>query len=200
MHNSKDRRKYLKLMWELEKRLEILNSFSKKEIHTLYLQATIESEALQLRKILELIAYASLVAHKDAYIKVRKSINLDWHAKRIIKTIEELNPGFYPIPTRGVQNGNWKTVRSGFMTKKEFATLYDRCGGILHAKNPFSRSSQRELMFHERMPIYVKRIENLIQEHRVRLAGIGDEIHVLVPLYKNSPMRVRFLKRITNST
>ena len=68
-------------MWEVEKRLEILQGFIGKEINTLFLQSTIESEALQVRKLLELIAYSSLVAHKEAYQAVRADIAKDWHAQ-----------------------------------------------------------------------------------------------------------------------
>lgn len=180
-------------MWEAEKRLEVLNGFIKGEINSLYLLATIESEALQLRKLLELIAYASLISHKVAYKMIKDDISKDWHAKRILRQVEKLNPYFYPIPTNGVKNGKWNTLRGGFLTRNQFESLYDKCGVVLHTKNPFSKISQHSLSFHRRVPEHVVRIEKLLSEHRVRLAGTEDEIHVLVQFFTGKPMQLRLL-------
>lgn len=180
-------------MREAEKRLEVLNAFINKETNAVYLQTTIESEALQLRKLLELIAYASLVAHKDAYKSVRKDIDKDWHAKRILRKIESLNPNFDPIPTNGVSNGKWNTPRGGYLTRKQFETLYDKCGKILHSKNPFSNTPQHLLSFHKKMPNHVARIQKLLSEHRVRLASSNEMIHVRVQFFTDAPMELRLL-------
>ena len=191
MNSSRIRRKYLELMLEVEKRLEVLNGFISKEIGALYVQTTIESEALQLRKILELIAYSSLIAHKTAYESIRSDISKDWHASRILRKVETLNPGFYPIPTNGIKNGNWRRVRGGFLTRKQFETLYDRCGNVLHSKNPFSKISQYSLSFHKQVPSYVSRIERLLEEHVVVLAGSNEIIHVKVPFFTGQPNQLR---------
>lgn len=193
MESSRIRKKYLNLMWETEKRLEVLHGYIKEEINSLYLQATIEAEALQLRKILELIAYASLVSNKEVYESVRNDISKDWHANRIMRKIERINPDFYPIPTTGVKNGRWNTLKGGFLTRKQFEELYDKCGNILHAKNPFSKVSQRSLAFHNKVPDFTSRIEQLLCQHRVRLAGTKDEAHVFVPFFTDKPMQLRLL-------
>jgi hypothetical protein len=193
MDNSKDRRKYLKLMWEVEKRLETLTSFNKQESDSLYLQCTIESEALQIRKILELIAYASLVAHKDAYQIVRKEISKDWHAERIINKIEGFNPTFYPVPVNGCDNKKWNKLKGGFLTKNQFLSLYDKCGAILHAKNPFSKIAQRSISFHKKVPDYTLKIENLLSQHLVRLANTNESLHVCIHFYQDKPTQARLL-------
>lgn len=183
MSNSQIRIKYLKLMWEAEKRLEVLKGYVNCDIHSLYLQATIESEALQLRKLLELIAYSSLISHKFEYESVRDDISKDWHAKRILKKVEQLNPNFYPIPVNGVKNGKWNKLRGGYLTKKQFETLYDYCGSILHSKNPFSKVSKKVMSFHSKVPEFVTKIENLLYEHTVKLAGGNYEIHVVTNFF-----------------
>ena len=43
----------------------------------------VESAVLQVRKVLELIAFASLVANKQVYSKIH--INKDWHPDKIVK-------------------------------------------------------------------------------------------------------------------
>ena len=196
MKNSKTRIKYLRLMAEIEKRLEVLKGFSNNQINAIYLQATIESEALQLRKILELIAYASLIAHKDVYANAFKDFASHWRAVKIINQIEKLNPDFYPIPTRGLKNGKWFTLKGGYLTKKQFKYLYDKCGVVMHAKNPFSNSSQYCLSFHKKVPNYVFKIEQLLSEHKIKLFGEIDEIHVMVPFHKDQSSLLRCLSKI----
>jgi hypothetical protein len=77
-------------MWECRYRLETLRDFVAGRTYCTYLQAMIESEALQLRKLLELIVFASLVSNQDAYRAVRDDIAKDWHAARILKKFRRL--------------------------------------------------------------------------------------------------------------
>lgn len=193
MESSRLRRKYLSLMWEAEKRLEVLHAFMRKEITSLYLQATIESEALQIRKLLELISYSSLVAHKEAYKAARAEISKDWHADRILAKIEKVNPFAYPIPTDGVKNEKWNVLRGGFLTRKQFSALYKRCNGVLHSKNPFGQEPTNSLAFHRNVPEYTHRIEKLLTEHRVRLPGTEDQIHVIAHFFSGRTMQLRLL-------
>ncbi|AVV35309.1 hypothetical protein C8233_01585 [Halomonas sp. SF2003] len=159
--------------------------------HATYLQVVIESEALQLRKILELLAYSSLVSHQDAYYKIRKNMASDWHAARILKNVAKINSEYYPVPVDGVKNGKWKKVRGGFLTKKQFMVLYDKCSDILHAENPFNKT-KNSISFHDKVPHYIERIENLISEHYVKLAGDGY-IHVIVSPSTKGEITVRYL-------
>jgi hypothetical protein len=179
--------------------LEILQAFIRKEITSLYLQATIESEALQLRKLLELISYSSLIAHKQAYKAVRSDIAKDWHADRILSKIEEVNPLAYPIPTDGVENGTWNVIRGGYLTRKQFSTLYKRCNAVLHSKNPFAQESASALAFHRKVPEYTSRIEKLLTEHRVRLPGSQDQIHVIAHFFTGRAMELRLLSLLPDN-
>lgn len=195
MEDSRLRRRYLKLMWEVDKRLEALHTLMNNQTNIPYLQITIESEALQLRKLLEIIAYSSLIAHKTGYEKLREGVSKDWHAKRIIRKIEEINPDFYPTPMTRTENRGWKRRNGGFLTKTQFETLYDKCGDMMHTKNPFSKRSPNSLRFHERVPDYVERIENLIRSHQVKLAGVEKLIFVNVPLFVNKPIQMTVLEK-----
>jgi hypothetical protein len=60
---------YCNLMDEVKKRTAVVQGFLNGQINAFYPAATIESAALQLRKILELIALGSLVAHKEEYTR-----------------------------------------------------------------------------------------------------------------------------------
>ena len=166
-------------MWEIDKRLEILKALVSGEADVIYLKANIETEALQLRKILELIAYSSLVSHKEKCKAVNMNIAKAWHAERIISKVKSINPKFYPVPTKGYFNGKWHDVRSGYLTLRQFQVAYDSCGDMLHAKNPFSKVNKSADKFHKKIPEYIIRIENLMNEHRVYLPDDDGFIHVL---------------------
>ncbi|AZR40728.1 hypothetical protein MTMN5_01277 [Marinobacter salarius] len=185
------------MMWECRYRIDALRDFTSGKTHCTYLQTTIESEALQLRKLLELIAYSSLVSYQEAYRSVRSDIAKDWHAARILRKIETINPEFYPVPIKGFSKQGWNKVRGGYLTRKQFERLYDKCGAMVHAQNPFLKGKS-SLAFHSSVPEYLGRIEILLSEHVVRLANSDEVIHVVAPMETKAPIQVRHLVRDGN--
>jgi hypothetical protein len=191
---SRARKKYASMMWECRYRVETLRDFTSGKTHCTYLQATIEAEALQLRKLLELIAFSSLVSYQEAYRSVRSDIAKDWHAARILRKIEGINPEFYPVPIDGYNRKGWNRLQGGYLTRKQFERLYDKCGAMLHSQNPFSKGKS-SLAFHKKVPEYLSRIETLLSEHLVELAESRELIHVIAPMEENAPIRVQHLVR-----
>lgn len=187
-----DRDRYAKLMWEARLRLEVVSDFLQGTASATYVQASIESMALQLRKLLELIAFSSLVSNRDAYEAVRSDIAKDWHANRILRRVESINPKFYPQPVDGFVGSKWKKVRSGFLTRLQFAELYDECGNILHVPNPLGRG-RSSLVFQRKIPLYLCRLERLLSEHVVQLASSKELLWVKVPRDIEKPVAVRHL-------
>jgi len=59
--------KYCDLMEEIKRRTAVIDFFLVGDGHALYQPPTIESVGLQSRKVLELIAFGSLVANKESY-------------------------------------------------------------------------------------------------------------------------------------
>ena len=143
-----------------------------------------------MRKLLELIAFSSLVSYKDAYRSVRHDIAKDWHADRILKKIEGINPDFYPTPVRGHDGTRWIKLIGGYLTRHQFSQLYDMCGAMLHIKNPFSKG-KNSLAFHRQVPDYLCRVEQLLSEHYVRLAKTNELVHVTAPMDSESSIQVR---------
>ncbi|MBJ6543942.1 MULTISPECIES: hypothetical protein [Enterobacter] len=192
--NQKKRQKYLSLMLECQKRLESLYDLSSGRVDGVYFQVVIEMEALQLRKLLELIAFSSLITHEKAYEQVTKKIDGVWKAKNILKELEKINPDFYPVPIIGIKESGWVKLRGGFLTKKQFVALYDECSMYIHVRNPY-RVRKKPLTFHEKVPMYLSKIENLLLKHIVSLAGSEGLLLVDVPHFKNSKesLRIRHL-------
>ena len=190
--DSRTRKKYCQLFQECRYRIFALEGFISGESKTLYPQTTIEIAALQLRKILELIAFSSLVSHKDSYIEMRKDIARDWHAERILKKVSQINPNFYPIPVNGAKSQDWNKLKQGFLTRNQFSKLYDRCSDLLHAENPFARKRD-PFVFNDSVAENIDRIKLLLQEHLVQLANSNEWLKVFVPFDEGEPIKVEFL-------
>ena len=179
--------KYIACMEGIKKRTEVVTGFVRGEISVKYVATTVESAALQLRKILELIALSSLVANHEQYSKYRANFRKDWNAKRILETLDKANPKFYPVPTRQVQvdKGRFDTphIESGYLTKDEFVVLYDRCSTILHTDNPFSiREEGIKAFLFKEVPEWMDKIITLLNHHHV--FPVGDD-HMYIVLMQS---------------
>ena len=171
-NNSEMCQKYMQCMEEIKKRMRVIEAFLAGECSAMYVQTTAESVALQLRKTLELIAFASLVANSTEYRKRRASFHRDWQAKRILEELAKVNPRFYPEPSDQVEHGDGsfttRPIPSGFLTKDEHIALYDQCSDLLHATNPFASASRDVGHFMtEQVPLSVKRIRVLLNHHHM---------------------------------
>lgn len=131
---------------------------------------------LQLRKSLELMMFASVIAHDTFGRELDKKVrDKEWNAVRIVKEIERVNPRFYPAPV------NHATPRFGadVLTITDFQRLYRRCGDMLHAK--------REDVYGDRIPSHFREISEyctklvrLLDHHWVH---ITDEIALAVLMH-----------------
>jgi hypothetical protein len=141
-----------------------------------------EVACLNLRKILELIAFASLTANKEKYAEVHANFANHWRAKVLLQNLERIHPQFYPRPAffshqdaNGIKHIDF--LKDGFLTKDEFVTLYDKCSEVLHTWNPF-RVDPRVVDFGISIRDWVTRIERLLAVHTIRL--IEGDVHWLV--------------------
>ncbi len=139
---------------------------------------------LQLRKSLELIAFASLAANKDAYAAVFPTFAEDWKAKRILEKIEKINPYFYPMALNAPEEiapgrKHFSRPDNGFMTKDEFLGLYQIASEVLHTRNPFT-GKDPTINIKYSAPEWAARIQRLLAWHRVGLAS-GTTWVVCIP-------------------
>lgn len=165
---------YCNLMEEIKRRTAVVSAFGSGGAAALYKAATIESAYLQLRKILELIALGSLVANKNEFSKVYGDFSKCWNARYLFKDIERINPDFYPHPIVEVPSKQpgarmeWQDKKEGFLTKKEFLKLYEKCGAIMHAGNPYG--SQVDYGYYEKnIQSWIDKVIGLLNSHTIRL-------------------------------
>jgi len=192
-----DGEKYCNLMEEVKLRINVITYFLSGEGHALYQPATLESVSLQIRKILELVAFGSLVANKEAYTAVFTKISKAWNANDILIELEKVNPDFYPVPIielpsgiPGVQTRQEKRV-GDYLDETEFKEVYGRCGAIAHAPNPYSKGLDYGY-YAGMLPVWRTRIVNLLNTHNIQL--LGNPGIYLIHMTEHGDDRVKFYR------
>jgi hypothetical protein len=106
----------------------------------------VESAALQLRFILELIPLAALIANREWVEPVAAAFDRKdpMEARKLVK---RANPEYWPVPgerTSYVRDGpdqrgrhEFVGIRDGFLTESEWASEWGYVSRWLHARNPY---------------------------------------------------------------
>lgn len=130
-----------------------------------------ELAALQLRMVLELVAFASLSAHKGAYAAAHANFARHWKAALLLKELAAIHPDFYPQPRRldRLKDGGVAHFDQvdDFLTQEQFVTLYDLCSQVVHTANPFG--DLKPIDFGVSVATWVDRIQALLDCHFIRM-------------------------------
>lgn len=171
---------YQDCLYEIKRRIDVIAEHLNGVITEKYLIIEVETVCLQFRKILEKIALMSLVANKELYAEQNDKFVKHYHAKRILNDLERINPDFYPVPTKRVTHENkedeWIEIESGYLTKDELIKIYEKCGGMMHAQNPFASKKPLEEI-RACFPEWLTKICILLNHHHIKL--VGGEIMVV---------------------
>jgi hypothetical protein len=165
---------YCTCMEEIKVRINIILTFNDGKLTTGSDVTNIEFVCLQFRKVLELIALASIAPNIEEYSRQRQKFYKDWHAKRILKDLERINPDFYPIPIVQAPNPPNKPIKhfdlfdGDFLKRDNFAKFYDSLGGKLHASNPFGAKSDWDKT-RKQYGEWTKKVINLLNVHLIKL-------------------------------
>lgn len=179
---------YATCMEEVKKRTEAIKMIYDKKYSTPFPITNTEFMALQLRKILELIALGNLVANRKQYETVRKSFQTDWNAKPIIKTIKKINPNYFPVGVRRKPSKypkavcEWENKAENILTEELFEKAYDEMSCVLHSKNPFSNKEENLNEINLKILLYMNLIINLLSEHTIKLCN-GDILNCTMEAY-----------------
>lgn len=193
---------YCDHMREIRNRDALIRSIVSKE-KTLGLENyDYEAIALNVRKILELIAFSSLVANKDKYAEAHEGFARHWRAKDILAELEKLHPDFYPCAaniqmqpdgSRHMTAANVDTA----LTREEFGELYDKCSKLLHMWNPFD-PAPRMVDFRLSPLAWMNKIRDLLNTHYVRLVDDAGYWLCLMVAPEDGKPHVYTLKPVEN--
>jgi hypothetical protein len=199
--SDKDQIVYANCMEEIKRRTDAVHAILRGPYSTLYPITNIEFVCLQIRKILEIIALASLASHKEEFARQHQKFAEMWKAKKILDDLEKLNPGFYPVPTEQVldsKSGKVLEVRpmaKPGLTKADFADVYQRCSSILHAENPYGPPKQLP-QIETGIPIWMEKIKNLFNHHHVQLFSSKHQLWVVMKAKTDGRVHVHLFERI----
>jgi len=162
------------IVQRLESILPIVNAQSER----LPILVATECVNLQFRKILELIAMASLVANREAFRKANrdlKELGKQWNGKAILEIVEEINPDFYPDPLIEEKHKNPEIKKfvaktKGVLSRGRYMRLYHVCGEILHADNPLGKQTDYHKHL-QQVPDWHSRLIQHLACHKIQLVG-----------------------------
>jgi hypothetical protein len=182
--SNEDIAKYVACMEEIKLRTTAAASMLRKEVTTSFPATNIEFICLQIRKILELIALASVSANKEEYAKQYGNFFKHWKAKAILESVEKVNPQFYPYPLKqkGDQSQNIREVEpvsKRFLTRVDFESAYDACCQALHASNPYGAAINYAFLEKE-IPDWIQKIKTLLNHHMVQLFNKKQSLWVIM--------------------
>jgi hypothetical protein len=188
-------------MLEAKNRTKVIHLLLTGKTNLGFLPVNVEAVYLQFRKILELIAFGSLVANHEVYSTARKQYASDWNAKRVLSLAEKLNPKFYPIPVNQVpvegkeHVAEFLEIKEGVLTRSDFETLYDACGGVLHSENPYGNTYEYDRLW-DAATVWGAKIRNLLNSHEVHLVGDKKRFYLIQMGRDNDPTYTLFEERI----
>lgn len=145
---------------------------------------------LQIRRVIEAIAFSAMVREEERYSKHRTQQHQrnnkdhgdpskDWHAPEILKRLISLSPYALPIPIAKVTHQDSGRVHFDQqqinVNHGRLIELYERCGGYIHGKSPlvddFAAMVSVERAKYEQAPKEVHRalefLRKLLWQHAV---------------------------------
>ena len=189
---------YLNLMQEVKNRIHsILDICIYHKRTTSFNQTNTEFCYLQLRKVLELIAFGSIVMNKDEVAKQDAKFRQRYNAKYILNDIKQIHPNFFPVPLP-----SWREkldfmqgLTEDSLTEDEFVELYEHCGGILHARNPYRAEIDYNKEY-QNVITYVAKIVNLLNVHLINLYECPDVYMITMVTPGTEAVRAGLWKRV----
>ena len=199
--DSTNQHLYRELMRGIKRRKEYIDALRANPGLAVFNWTYMESICLQIRMMLEHIAFACLVANGEKLDELPKKIGKQYHADDILKLLDGVHPECFPKPTllvedreaqsspevkealrrfpQGNLRGRWVDRPEGdWLTRAEFRQVYGRLGQVLHARNPLG--SQVEFEYYDRMtPQWEQRIVNLLRYHEIAVKE-EDMVYIVV--------------------
>jgi|GEM_PF-383074 len=131
--------KYLELLREVKERGNVFQAFSSGTANAIYEEATVEVATLQLRKILELLAFGLVLGTGEKAMSAYVSFVKFKNVKKYFSALNELNNGYYfqPVLEKRNEQGeiHWDDpVADNYLTSDDFPVLMEHCNRVLEPR------------------------------------------------------------------
>jgi len=168
--------RYVICMEEVNTRIKVIEDAPSSLGRVNFIDPRSEIIAVQYRKILELIAFGSLIANRAKYSLAYRNYTSHWKAKELLDNLKIINPKYYPIPLKPAvlqRNGtkHFGAVTKNYLTEEQFISLYDDCGSILHTHNPYKLHNPKRFS-PDSITKWTKYIKGLLNVHLARLFDV----------------------------
>ena len=176
---SLDIAQYCDLMEEVKARVESVNRLM--DMPGLTIRPRVESICLQLRMLLEVIVFSSLVSNKDVWERSQKELRSSQDISKKLRELRRLHPNFYPSPVvlDGSAAGGEPADRTDeFLSEDKLVEVYGRLGNILHAENPLGKETDYRF-FIDAVPGWLSEVMRLLECHKVYLYHRPVEFYLI---------------------
>lgn len=170
---------YCDLMEEVKSRVESINQLM--AIPGVTIQTRVESICLQLRMLLELIVFSSLVSNKDVWQRSQKELQSSQDISKKLRELGRLHPDFYPRPVDFEASAPGKEPADrtdGFLSEEKLIEVYGRLGNILHAENPLGKGTDYRF-FIDSISGWISTVIKLLECHKVYLYHRPEEFYLI---------------------
>lgn len=174
-----DIRQYCDLMEDVKNRVKAIEQLM--ELPGITNRTRVESVSLQLRMLLELIVFSSLVSNKDVWQRSHKELQSSQNIHNKLRELKRIHPDFYPKPVDLQQSaavGEPVTLTRGFLGEDELIGVYGRLGNILHADNPLGKETDYRY-FLDTVPEWLEQVKKLLECHKVYLYHHPDRFYLV---------------------
>ena len=151
------------------------------ESTTINLETRIETAAVQTRKILEDIAYSTLVSNKDAGAKTQEELQGLRYPKDIFRDLGKVHPNFFPTPVeiREPSRSRPFVVKTkGVLNREKLVQMYGELSSLAHSTNPLAEPVDLQY-FEEKIPVWLEEIANSLDTHQVMLPHHPDRFYIV---------------------
>ena len=176
---SLDIAQYCDLMEDVKSRVESINQLM--EMPGITIRTRVESICLQLRMLLELIVFSSLVSNKDLWQKSQKELQSSQDISKKVRELKRLHPKFYPSPLdldESPPGGEPVSRNGGFLSEDRLVEVYGRLGNIVHAENPLGKEIDYRF-FIDSVPGWLSDVMRLLECHKVYLYHRPHEFYLI---------------------
>jgi hypothetical protein len=87
-------------------------------------------------------------------------------------------------------------ITQGYLTKGDFVNLYEMCGGILHASNPFKPPQDLE-RYEQEASTWLQKIMLLLGHHQAQLFDKNYQLWVIMQTQGSNRVSAFTMQRVT---